>query len=85
MPVYRTDAALQNEARIRLKVAIAAYHAAHYDGKLDQSFSKAIAFFAEYALVRSPRTVIRWLDGEAPVPQVVQRAVERIIEDHLPQ
>lgn len=66
-------------AHIRLKVAIAAYYAAHHNGQLDRSHMKLVAYFAEHAVVRVPRTVHRWLDGQYPIPDVVQRAVERIV------
>lgn len=78
MPEGGTD----NGARIRLRVAVAAYYAMHHDGKLDRSTTRVIEFFAEYAVVRAPRTVHRWLDGGYPIPKVVQRAVERIVEDY---
>jgi hypothetical protein len=74
-----TAAEQANASRIRLRVAVAAYYLQHHGGPLDRAWSKAVDYFAEHAVARAPRTVHRWLDGSHPIPDVVDRAVDRIV------
>lgn len=42
---------------------------------------KSVTRFATEDLVREPRTVRRWLAGDAPVPQLVRRFLEDLLKN----